>query len=312
VLVASGIGAEHLYGTAGASTVHVAVNLPAPGDQRYQVSVADAETGAYRDDVQRVFLEFLPPAGSGLSPERAQLVPSTDPGLWGVSGAYTPIVGEWMLEVIVRRAGELDEATAFRLEVVQPLPPQQVPPPDTGIGVPLPFAMLWSVLPSGAVAWLPAAALLAAAAALYALPRRRPAGRGLAVVRAVVVAAAVIAGIGAGSRALLAAANAPPPSAAAQANPVEATEASVSRGERLYLANCTSCHGADGAGDGPSIAGRVSPRPLADAVREATDGAIAYRIAVGMAGGQMPAFAATLSENDRWDLVNYLRARWPR
>jgi mono/diheme cytochrome c family protein len=25
----------------------------------------------------------------------------------------------------------------------------------------------------------------------------------------------------------------------------------------------------------------------------------------------MPAFAATLSENDRWDLVNYLRATWP-
>ncbi|MGZ6371890.1 MAG: c-type cytochrome [Candidatus Limnocylindria bacterium] len=25
----------------------------------------------------------------------------------------------------------------------------------------------------------------------------------------------------------------------------------------------------------------------------------------------MPAFSITLSENDRWDLVNYLRASWP-
>jgi mono/diheme cytochrome c family protein len=25
----------------------------------------------------------------------------------------------------------------------------------------------------------------------------------------------------------------------------------------------------------------------------------------------MPGFAGTLSQNDRWDLVNYLRATWP-
>jgi mono/diheme cytochrome c family protein len=42
-----------------------------------------------------------------------------------------------------------------------------------------------------------------------------------------------------------------------------------------------------------------------------SDGALAYRIAVGSAGTRMPAFASTLSENDRWDLVNYLRTLWP-
>jgi mono/diheme cytochrome c family protein len=39
-----------------------------------------------------------------------------------------------------------------------------------------------------------------------------------------------------------------------------------------------------------------------------TDGELAYRIAVGTYGTGMPSFAATLSETDRWDLVNYLRS----
>ncbi|HEX6128780.1 MAG TPA: cytochrome c, partial [Candidatus Limnocylindria bacterium] len=113
------------------------------------------------------------------------------------------------------------------------------------------------------------------------------------------------------SRALVDAANAPPASAAQQANPVEATEVSISRGRVLYLANCSSCHGADGAGDGPIAPGMLPPPPaLADRVREMSDGAIAYRIAVGSAGTRMPTFAATLTENDRWDLVNFLRDRF--
>jgi mono/diheme cytochrome c family protein len=39
-----------------------------------------------------------------------------------------------------------------------------------------------------------------------------------------------------------------------------------------------------------------------------SDGSLAYRIAVGTVGSGMPGFAGTLSETDRWDLVNYLRA----
>jgi mono/diheme cytochrome c family protein len=169
------------------------------------------------------------------------------------------------------------------------------------------------VLPSGAWSWLVPVAILASAAALSVRARRRPAGRVLAWLRAAMVVAAVVAGIGAGSRALVGAANEPSPSVAAQPNPVAASAASVARGESLYMANCSSCHGADGSGNGPSAAGMLPPPgSLPDRVPHMTDGALAHRIAVGSAGTRMPAFAATLSENDRWDLVNYLRSRWPR
>jgi mono/diheme cytochrome c family protein len=49
-------------------------------------------------------------------------------------------------------------------------------------------------------------------------------------------------------------------------------------------------------------------RPLQRSAAPLSDGSLAYRIAVGTVGSGMPGFAGTLSETDRWDLVNYLRA----
>jgi mono/diheme cytochrome c family protein len=312
VLTSSALATAHLYGTAGESTVHVAVNLPTPGSARYQVAVADAATGADRTDVQRLFLVFTPPADSGLPPERVQLEEAGDPSLWAATGAYTPVVGTWHVEVIVRRVGQLDESATFELPVVVPLPPQRVPPPDTGVGVPLPLAALWTVLPTGTLGWAVPLILLGLAAGLSLLDRRGG-SRAKSLLRMGVVLIAVLAGAGVASRAAVQAADQAPPSAAAMTNPQAATTDSILRGHNLYLANCAACHGLNGDGDGPTAAGRLPPlQSLGSVVPQLSDGTIAYDIAVGRAGTRMPGFASTLSENDRWDLVNYLRTLWPR
>lgn len=308
VLTSSAVGAAHLFGTAGESDVHLAVNLPAPGNQLYQVAVSETGSGAPRTDVQRVILTFIPPAGSGLAEERVELEPA-EGGLWAIRGPYTPVVGDWQVEVIVRRVGERDESATFPLPVINPLPPQAVPPPDEGSGVPIPLALLWSVLPDGIGGWLLVAGLLVAVAVASVAQRlaRRPA---LAILRLVLAVAVLVVGLGVGAREMVAAANRAPPDAAALPNPLEATPDSISRGRGLFLANCAVCHGTDGGGDGV-MAGQVLPmEPLAEVVPQRSDGELAYRIAVGTAGTRMPAFAGTLSENDRWDLVNYLRSQW--
>ncbi len=312
VLTSSALATAHLYGTAGESTVHLAVNLPTPGKASYQVAVADAADGVDRTDVQRVFLVFTPPAESGLPAERVQLDQAGDPARWANSGAYTPVVGTWQVEVIVRRVGQLDETTSFELPVVVPLPPQRVPPPDTGIGVPLPLAAVWTLLPTGTLGWAVPLILLGLAVGLGLLDRRGD-SRARSLLRLGVVLIAVVAGAGVASRAAVQAADQPPASAAGMTNPQQATADSILRGHNLYLANCAACHGINGDGDGPTAAGWLPPlQPLGAVVPHLSDGSIAYDIAVGRAGARMPAFANTLSENDRWDLVNYLRTLWPQ
>ena len=313
VLTRSAIGTLHLYGEAGASTVHAAVILPAPGEQQYQVSVADTATGDYRTDVQKVILVFAAPAGSGLPDQRVDLDPGSAPWLWGTGGAYTPIVGDWRLEVLVRRVGQRDESVDFELPVSEPLPPAVVPPPDTGIGVPLPLAWLWVALPQGPAGWLVPIGLLAAFMGVSVAQRGRPPGPGaMSAARLGLAALVVVTGVGIASRAAVEVANQPPASAASMANPISRSPTSTARGHDLYLANCAACHGVGGAGDGLTAVDLIpGPGNLASSVPRLTDGDLAYLISSGTVATRMPAFSITLSEHDRWDLVNYLRATWP-
>jgi len=311
VLTRTAIGTLHLYGEAGASTVHAAVILPAPGEQQYEVSVADAASGNYRTDVQKVVLTFSPPKESGLPEQRIELNPGVAPWLWDTSGDYTPIVGDWRLEVLVRRVGERDESTAFDLPVSEPLPPSVVPPPDTGIGVPLPLAWVWAVLPAGPAGWLVPIGLLVAFIGVSLTERRRPALT-IRATRLALVVLVVVSGVGAESRTAVGAANQTPASAAAASNPIAPSADSSARGRDLYLANCAACHGTTGAGDGVTAEGFLpGPGDLASSVPDLTDGELAYLIASGTVATRMPAFSITLSEHDRWDLVNYLRSAWP-
>lgn len=96
-------------------------------------------------------------------------------------------------------------------------------------------------------------------------------------------------------------------------NPVAADLASLKRGEELYNRYCTTCHGADGGGNGPVAGppfgtgpfGLVLPIGGPMSVAKAfTDGHIYTTISIGR--GRMPAYRRITSE-DRWNLVNFLR-----
>jgi mono/diheme cytochrome c family protein len=301
VLTGPSVHPAHFFGEAGPSSIHASVSLPAPGGQTYQVTVLDGADGRPRPDVQKVFLTFTPPAESGLPEERAELEPREIGGLYAIAGAYTPVVGEWGIGVTVRRSGALDESVAFTMDVSEAARSLIGPPPDTGAHVPGPLAVLWGVLPPGVAGWIPG--LVAVAAFILAGSRSRR----LVQLRAILLVVATVAMLGAGSRTVVDAANRP--SASELTAHSDADPGSADVGRLIYLANCASCHGTDGAGDGPS-ASELRPQQLQDSVATMSDAELSYRIANGLAGTPMPPFAASLTEGERRDLVSYVRQRW--
>lgn len=90
-------------------------------------------------------------------------------------------------------------------------------------------------------------------------------------------------------------------------NPVPATEASLDRGEVLFLRFCAPCHGPNGDGvSGYIISAGYPPYPLvSDRVRQFTDGYIYGMIRMGR--GNMPSYGHRIGHFDRWNVVNYLR-----
>jgi mono/diheme cytochrome c family protein len=90
-------------------------------------------------------------------------------------------------------------------------------------------------------------------------------------------------------------------------NPIPADDKSIAAGKQIYVTQCLKCHGDTGKGDGPS-AKDLTPRPkdLSDpAVAGQTDGALYWKITTGKK--PMPTFENLISEDDRWNVVNYLR-----
>jgi mono/diheme cytochrome c family protein len=90
-------------------------------------------------------------------------------------------------------------------------------------------------------------------------------------------------------------------------NPYHPTPPTLERGKALYQIYCQVCHGAEGKGDGP-IASKIPPPPSykADRLLQFTPGRIFHVITMG--SNKMPSYAAQLSPDDRWLIVNYVRA----
>ena len=93
--------------------------------------------------------------------------------------------------------------------------------------------------------------------------------------------------------------------------PVPFDTISVANGAALFAANCVPCHGPQAKGNG--ILAKTLAIPPVDLLTEPhtakhTAGDFFHWLTHGIPGTGMPAFADKLTEEDRWDLVNFLHA----
>jgi mono/diheme cytochrome c family protein len=95
-----------------------------------------------------------------------------------------------------------------------------------------------------------------------------------------------------------------PARVSAKKNPVPADAASIARGKALYTAQCLTCHGASGRGDGPQAPQLEQNPGNLTKLQGQSDGALFWKVTQGKT--PMPTFAQLLSEQQRWDVVNYI------
>jgi len=89
--------------------------------------------------------------------------------------------------------------------------------------------------------------------------------------------------------------------------PEKKRAASAKKGEKVFMKRCSFCHGETAKGDGPAGA-RFTPKPAnltSESVQGQTDGEIFWKVSNGR--GNMPKWESILSEEERWDVVNFIR-----
>jgi mono/diheme cytochrome c family protein len=100
-----------------------------------------------------------------------------------------------------------------------------------------------------------------------------------------------------------------PPEEAKRTNPTKATASSLAEARRFYGYDCAMCHGKDGDGKG-DLAEQMKLRipDLRDpaTTEKVTDGELFYILTKGKE--QMPGEGTRLSDDQKWQLVNLVRA----
>ena len=264
------------------------------GFNRWEIRITDADGQPPANPVEAVRLRFRYNDPS-VGPVAAPTVAEGD-GIFSLEGAYFGLAGSWTVEAELRRASGDDLIAAVQTDVVPGY--QTVLPWDTGA----PGAL---ALPLTQMDWNGVGALWAFVIGGLLLANRRQlrdrfalragdaslAGGALGLIAAVVLLTGLHVDPG---RTLQ--------------NPIERTPESVERGAILFARNCASCHGDTGAGDGPLA--DTLPAPPANFTVHVPfhpDGVLFAWITDGIRGTGMPAWRNQLGEQERWDLVNFLR-----
>jgi mono/diheme cytochrome c family protein len=99
-----------------------------------------------------------------------------------------------------------------------------------------------------------------------------------------------------------------PPEEAQKANRVKPSAEGMARAKKLYGMDCAMCHGpkGDGKGDMGGDFKNTTDFTNPEAMKDRTDGELFYITRKGK--GDMPPEDNRASDNDVWNMVNYIRA----
>ncbi len=268
--------------SAGDLRVHINVAPGTVGQNTFTVNLT--ANGQPVQAVKEALLRFTP-AKSGVPPSEAQLLAQGN-GNYSVKGSFLSLPSQWQIQVVVRRDGKFDAFANFNFSVLAPGAQRQSASTENAAGV---IIMLDGLLFAVAV-WS------------FAGRRRLP------LAASSLLSLALIAGG-------MYFATRPATVGNEQANPIVPDAKSIAAGEALYVSHCFTCHGVGGKGDGP-LGLTLIPRP-ADLTIHAvpgvhTDAQLFEWITDGFPGSAMPAWKSSLSDTDRWNLVNFIRTLAPK
>jgi copper transport protein len=261
------------------------ISPPRLGPARYEVMLRGPD-GAPYDIARRVRLQFAAPdAGLGIGDT---LVEPQGEGRYVVEGAFITLPGPWQVELQVQRPDGFDAFTTFDLVASDTIRPARVERTVDVAGL-----LNWALIGTGIA--------LALFAFWMRLQREDFAAAPLVLGAGVVLLAVT------GLRFFDPLASTASATSAQTQNPIPITEASLTRGEALYEAQCMACHGALGFGDGPNAAG-LDPPPANLHLHAAhhTDGDLFRIVTEGVPGTAMPSFEERLAAEERWHVINYL------
>jgi copper transport protein len=253
------------------------------GQNAFKLSVTTS-TGHPLHSAKKVLLRFTPNQPN-IAPSELELIGQGD-GTFTAKGTYLSIPGNWQVQAVVRREDAFDAFANFNFTLQKPGASNEAAAIPRQIGLLILLIGLlcglltFSVMPKPAIRFgggLPLTLLMVGLGVFY-LAR-------------------------------------PIPVSNEQANPIPPNRESVEAGQTLFTATCAPCHGESGKGDGP-VGVSLNPRP-ADLTQHAipgvhTDAQLYEWITNGFPASRMPAFKSTLSDTDRWNLVNFIRTLAPK
>ncbi len=266
------------------------------------------------EDVESVRLNFRP-NGDSEQESRLILEPSNPPTFYLAQGANLTSAGDWEVQVFIRRAAGTGPDITLPFEMNVPLPGGAVVTAKPGGAFDFPVT-----LTAGSAALLVVSGLFSAGVVFVSLRRPGlPGGYGTLIAErisdhlpsmrpAYSLIVLVVLGVGLGMWIGSHRHSALTDETAQKGNPIESTEESIARGQMLFATNCSQCHGETGRGDGPLASSLpLQPANLYDHIPYHPDQFFFNVITSGL-GGVMPAFGSSLSDEDRWNILNYLRA----